>query len=88
MAKMLALTERPIAQRFGEVKDEEATWGDISEEGCLLAKRIIKGSLEEGLSMRLGVTRSVNDESEEEAVSIGCPRSLEPSERYADAPDR
>lgn len=54
MAKVLSLTERTMAQRFTEVKDEETIWGDISEEVRALARRIIEGSLEEELSMRLG----------------------------------
>lgn len=54
MAKVVALTERTIAQRFAEVKDEEAIWGDIGEETRMLAKRILEDSLEEELSMRLG----------------------------------
>lgn len=54
MAKVVALTERTIAQRFLEVKDEETIWGDVGEEVRALAKRIIEGSLEEELSMRLG----------------------------------
>ena len=53
MAKVAALTERTVAERFAEVKDEETIWGDISEEVRLLAKRIIEDSLEEELSMRL-----------------------------------
>ncbi len=28
MAKVVALTERTIAQRFAGVKDEETIWGD------------------------------------------------------------
>lgn len=54
MAKVVALTERTIAQRFAEVKDEETVWGDIGEEVRALARRILEASLEEELSMRLG----------------------------------
>ena len=54
MVKVKALTERTIAERFAEVKDEEGIWGDISEEARLLAKRVLEGSLEEELTIRLG----------------------------------
>lgn len=54
MAKVVALTERTIAERFREVKDEEGIWGDIGAETRMLARRILEESLEEELSMRLG----------------------------------
>ncbi len=54
MAKVKALTERTIAERFAEVKDEEGIWGDISEETRVLAQRVLQDSLEEELTVRLG----------------------------------
>jgi transposase-like protein len=54
MAKVKALTERTIAERFAEVKDEESIWEDVSEETRVLAKRIVESSLEEELTLRLG----------------------------------
>lgn len=53
MVKVLALTDRTMAQRFGEVKDEEEVWGDISQQTRALAERILQSSLEEELTMRL-----------------------------------
>ena len=57
MAKVKTLTERTIAERFGEIKDEESLWGEISEQTRLLAKRILESALEEELTLRLQATR-------------------------------
>lgn len=76
MAKVVALTERTIAQRFLEVKDEEAIWGDISAETRMLAKRIIETSLEEELSVRLGAAPYSRKESRCGYRNGGYPRCL------------
>lgn len=57
MAKVKALTERSIAERFAEVKDEEQVWGEISERTRALAKQILEHSLEEELTARLHAAR-------------------------------
>lgn len=57
MVTVKALTDRTIAERFGEVKGEEALWGDISEETRRLAKRLVEEALEEELTQRLQVAR-------------------------------
>lgn len=57
MARVKALTERTIAERFREIKDEESLWGEISLETRAVAKRILEGSLEEELSVRLQAAR-------------------------------
>jgi putative transposase len=53
MAGVKALTDRTIAERFQEIKDEESLWGDIREQSAVLAKRLLESALEEELSMRL-----------------------------------
>lgn len=53
MAKVKALTERSIAERWAEVKDEGQLWGDMSEQTRALAKRILEASLDEELTARL-----------------------------------
>lgn len=53
MTRVKALTDRTMAERFREVKDERQLWGDISDETRALAKRIIESSLEEELTARL-----------------------------------
>lgn len=57
MAMIKDLTNRTIAERFSEVKDEESIWGDISAEAQALAKRILESSLEEELTERLRALR-------------------------------
>ena len=54
MAKVRALTERTIAERFQEVKDEEALWGDISAETQACAQRLLQSSIDEDFTLRLG----------------------------------
>jgi len=53
MAGVRALTDRTIAERFREVKDEQQLWDEIGDETRALAKRIIESSLEEELTARL-----------------------------------
>lgn len=57
MVRVKTLTERTVAERFREIKDEEDVWGDISEQSRALAKRIIESSLEEELTERLAASR-------------------------------
>ncbi len=57
MVTVKALTDRTIAERFREVKDEEALWGDIAEETLVLVKRILGSALEEELTVRLQALR-------------------------------
>jgi putative transposase len=53
MIRVKALTDRTIAERFAEVKDEDGLWGDISEQSAALAKRLLESALEEELNLRL-----------------------------------
>ncbi|HEX9014724.1 MAG TPA: IS256 family transposase [Chloroflexota bacterium] len=76
MAKVVALTERTIAQRFAEVKDEEGIWGDVGEEVRSVVKRILEGSLEEELSMRLGAAPYSRKEGRSGYRNGGYSRSL------------
>jgi putative transposase len=57
MVRVKALTDRTVAERFQEIKDEEDVWGDISEQSRALAKRIIESSLEEELTARVLASR-------------------------------
>jgi putative transposase len=57
MAGLKALTDRTIAERFQEVKDEETIWGEISEQSLALAKRLVESALEEELTLRLQAAR-------------------------------
>lgn len=57
MVRVKALTERTVAERFAEIKEEDGIWGDISEQSRLVAKRIIESSLEEELTERLAASR-------------------------------
>jgi hypothetical protein len=52
MIRARALTQRTVAERFREIKDEEDVWGDISAQTRALAQRVIESSLEEALSAR------------------------------------
>ncbi|HEX9016520.1 MAG TPA: IS256 family transposase [Chloroflexota bacterium] len=76
MAKVVALTERTIAERFAEVKDEDGLWGDIGEETRMLAKRILEEGLEEELSMRLGAAPYSRKESRRGYRNGGYNRSI------------
>jgi putative transposase len=57
MTRVKALTDRTIAERFTEVKDEDSLWGDIGEQSAALAKRLLESALDEELSMRLRAGR-------------------------------
>jgi len=57
MVQVKALTDRSVAERFCEVKDEEGFWGDISAETRQLAKRILESTLDDELEARLQAGR-------------------------------
>jgi putative transposase len=57
MARVKALTDRTIAERFAEIKTEEQLWGDISAETRQLAQRILESALEDELQHRLQAGR-------------------------------
>ena len=57
MARVKALTDRTIAERFAEIKTEEQVWGEISAETQQLAARILGSALEEELQHRLQAGR-------------------------------
>lgn len=57
MARVETLTNRTIAQRFREVKDEEGLWGEISWETQQLVKRIVETTAEEEMAECLGAGR-------------------------------
>jgi putative transposase len=57
MVRVKALTDRTVAERFAEIKEEDGIWGEISEQSRLVAKRIIESSLEEELTVRLAANR-------------------------------
>lgn len=45
MATVPALTDRPPAQRFAEVRDEDAPWGDPRPELLEAAKTILEATM-------------------------------------------
>ena len=53
MARVKALTDRTIAERFAEIKTDEQLWGDISTETRQLAQRILESALDDELQHRL-----------------------------------
>ena len=53
MARVKALTDRTIAERFGEIKTDEQLWGEISTETRQFAQRILGSALEDELQHRL-----------------------------------
>jgi transposase-like protein len=57
MTRVKALTDRTIAERFTEVKDEQSLWGEIGEQTALLAKRLLESALEAELTQRLLAAR-------------------------------
>ena len=57
MARVKALTDRTIAERFAEIKTEAQVWGDISTETKQLAERILESTLEDELQHRLQAGR-------------------------------
>jgi transposase-like protein len=62
MARVKALTDRTIAERFAEIKTEEQVWGEISAETQQLAARILGSALEEELQHRLHAGRYTRTE--------------------------
>ena len=52
MVQVKALTDRSVAERFREVKDEEGFWGDVAVETRQLVKRIVESALDEELAAR------------------------------------
>jgi putative transposase len=57
MARVRALTDRTIAERFAEIKTEDQLWGDIGAETKQLAERILGSALEDELQHRLHAGR-------------------------------
>ena len=57
MARVKALTDRTIAERFAEIKTEDQVWGEISAETKRLAQRILGSALEDELHHRLQAGR-------------------------------
>src|SRR3954465_3429109 len=57
MARVKALTDRTIAERFAEIKTDEQLWGEISTETRQLAQRILESALEDELQYRLQAGR-------------------------------
>ena len=57
MARVKALTDRTIAERFAEIKTEDQLWGDITTETKQLAQRILGSALEDELQYRLQAGR-------------------------------
>jgi len=57
MARVKALTDRTIAERFAEIKTDEQLWGDISTETRQLAQRIVESALDDELQHRLQAGR-------------------------------
>ncbi len=61
MARVETLTNRTIAQRLREVKDEEALWGGISWETQQLVKRIVETTAAEEMAACLGTGPAFSD---------------------------
>lgn len=76
MVMVKALTERTIAERFREVKDEETLWGDIGAETRVLAKRLLESALEEELTVRLQALRYRRTEERQGWRNGGYSRQL------------
>lgn len=57
MVQVRTLTDRSVAERFREVKEEDGFWEDISAETRQLAKRIVESALDEELEARLRAGR-------------------------------
>ncbi len=57
MAKVKALTDRTIAERFAEIKDEASLWGDIGPAAQRMVSSMVGSSLEAELVARLGAER-------------------------------
>lgn len=76
MVRVKALTERTVAERFQEIKDDDSIWDDVSEQTRMLAKRIIESSLEEELTERLAASRYRRTEVRRGWRNGGYPRQL------------
>ena len=50
MATVPALTDRTPAQRWAEVKDEEALWGDLRPELLAAVRTILEATMEDELT--------------------------------------
>ena len=50
MATVPALTDRTPAQRWAEVKDEEALWGDLRPEFLAAVRTILEATMEDELN--------------------------------------
>jgi len=57
MARVKALTDRTIAERFAEIKTEEQIWDDISTETKQLAERFLGSALDDELQHHLQAGR-------------------------------
>jgi len=57
MATVPALTDRTPAQRFAEVRDEEALWGELRPELARLVKTVLETTMEDELRLALGALR-------------------------------
>lgn len=57
MERVRALTDRPAAMRFGEVRDEAALWGDLRPELVEAVKTILEATMEDELAAQLMAAR-------------------------------
>lgn len=57
MATVPALTDRTFAQRFAEVRDEEALWGDLRPELAGLVKTVLETAMADELRLAIGALR-------------------------------
>lgn len=57
MTRLVALTERTEAQRWAEVRDEEALWGDLRPELCEAVRTILEATMEDELAAEVMASR-------------------------------
>ena len=57
MATVPALVDRTPAQRFAEIRDEEALWGDLRPELARLVKTVLETTMEDELRLAVGALR-------------------------------
>ena len=57
MTRLVALTERTEAQRWSEVRDEEALWGDLRPELCEAVRTILEATMEDELAAEVMASR-------------------------------
>jgi putative transposase len=57
MATVPALTDRTLAQRWAEVRDEDALWGDLRPELLEAVQRILEATMEDELGALVGAGR-------------------------------